>query len=119
MGVRGDGDHPPGAAALLQALQEQVGQEVWGEVVDGEGALQPVDGDAPGGPVAADVVDQHVHPRESLQCVGGQLPDLALGGEVRDEDVDSPATGGLDLSGRVVGPAVVPAGDRDISPQPG
>ena len=47
-------------ARSAQPVEEQVGKQEWRKVVEGERALEPVYGDVPGVPVAADVVDQHI-----------------------------------------------------------
>ena len=59
------------AGTLPQPVEQEVGEQKRCEVVEGEGALQTVGGDVPGVPEPADVVDQHVDPREALQDLGG------------------------------------------------
>jgi hypothetical protein len=113
MRVGGDGDHP-GRGAVPQPVQEQVGEQERREMVECERALEPVGGDVPAVPVSADVIDQHIEPGEALEDRTGQSPDLDLGGQVRDEDVDVPLAGGTDLGGRVLGASSVPAGDRQV-----
>ncbi len=85
-------------AALLQPVEEQVGEQERREMVEGEGVLESVGGDAPGLPVAADVVDEHVDPGEALEHFAGQSSYLRLCGEVRDEHVDLPASRRADLA---------------------
>ena len=101
-------------ALCCQPVQQQVGEQERREMVEGEGALEPVGGDVPGVPVAADVVDQHVEPGQALEYLGGQPAHLRLGGEVGDEHVDLPAAGCADLAGRGLGASAVPAGDRQV-----
>ena len=50
LGVGGDGDHPR-RGALLQSVEEQVGEQERRQMVEGEGALQPAGGDVAGVPV--------------------------------------------------------------------
>ena len=102
--VGGDRDHP-GRGALLEPVEEQVGEQERREMVEREGALEPVSGDVPGVPVPADVVDQHIDPGKVLEHLAGQPPHLRLGGQVRDEHVHLPAAGRADLAGRVLGRA--------------
>src|SRR5690348_8566306 len=56
-------------------------------MVDGERALQSVSGDVPRIPVAADIVDQHMDPREGLENLTSQPPNLRLRRQVREEHV--------------------------------
>ena len=101
-------------ALFVKPVEEQVGEQERREMVEGEGVLEPVGGDVPGVPVAADVVDQHIDPGEALEHLGSQPPHLRLGGEVRDEHVHVAAAGGADLASRVLGALAVPAGDREV-----
>ena len=64
---------------LLQPIQEQAGEQERREVVDGEGVLEPVGRQASGVPVAADVVHQHIDPRQAVQGFGGEPSYLRLG----------------------------------------
>jgi len=50
LGVGGHGDHPR-RGALLQSVEEQGGEQERRQMVEGEGALQPVGGDVAGVPV--------------------------------------------------------------------
>src|SRR4029450_12111154 len=88
-------------------------------MVEGEGAFEPVCGDVPSVEVAADVVDQHMDPREALQHFLSQLSYLRLGGQVCDEEIHPAATGGIDLPGRVLSAYAISASDRQVRPQPG
>ena len=87
-GVRagGDGDDPRRRAGL-QAVQQQVGEQERGEMVEGEGVFQAVGGDVPVRPEAAHVVDQHIQPRIGVEYLAGQAADLGLGGHVGDVHV--------------------------------
>jgi len=111
--VGGDRDHT-GRGALLEPAEEQVGEQERREMVDSEGALEPVGGDMPGVPVPADVIDQYIDPGQALQYLAGQPPHLRLGGQVRDEHVHLAGAGGADLASRVLGAPAVPAGDREV-----
>ncbi len=116
LGVGRDGDDPGGRAAL-EPVQHQAGEQAGGEVVDGEGALQPVGGEVLGGPEPAHVVDQHIQPRVGAADRGGESAYPGLAGHVGGERVhrrvaglaDDPGGGGL-------GPRLVPAGDADAGP---
>jgi hypothetical protein len=68
----------------------------------------------PGVPVPADVVDQHIDPRQGLEYLLGQPSYLCLGGQVGDEHVDLPTAGCADLPGRVLGAPAVATGDRQV-----
>jgi len=104
---------------LGQPVQEQVGQQERREVVQREGVLEPVSGDVPGVPVAADVVHQHVELGEPVKDLVGKSAHLSLSREVRDEDVDLCGAHGTDLSGSSLGAGAVPAGDRRARAQGG
>ena len=110
--VGGDRDHA-GGGALLQPLDEQAGEQERGQVVHGEGVLETVDGDPPGVPVAPDVVDQHVDPRQSVSDLVSQAPYLGLGGQIRDEGQHLAAVGAPDVPRGGVGARGVAAGDGD------
>ena len=84
-----DRDHA-GRGALLQPVEQQVREQERREVVEGEGALEPVGGEVPGVPVPPDVVDQHVDPRQALEHLVGQPAHLGLRRQVRDEHVHLP-----------------------------
>src|SRR5512133_2688840 len=88
-------------------------------MVEGEGAFEPVCGDVPGVEVSADVVDQHMDPRKALQYFLSQLSYLRLGGQVCDEEVHPPATGGTDLPSRVLSAYAISASDRQLGTHPG
>src|SRR5512133_2101810 len=88
-------------------------------MVEGEGAFEPVCGDVPGVEVSADIVDQHMDPREALQYFLSQLLYLRLGGQVCDEEVHPPATGGTDLPSRVLSAYAISASDRQVRTHPG
>src|SRR5438552_10644693 len=75
--VGSDGDYA-GWSALLQPVEEQSGQQERRKMVESEGTLQPVSGDVPRVPVTADVVDQHMYPREGLEYLISQPPNLRL-----------------------------------------
>jgi hypothetical protein len=103
-----------GRGALLQPVEEQVGDQERREMVEGEGVLEPVSGDVPGVPVPPDVVDQHIDPGEALEYLLSQPAHLRLGGQVRDEHVHLPAAGRADLPSGALGALLVPAGDREV-----
>src|SRR5215208_568034 len=100
--------------ALLQPVQQQGGEQERREMINGEGSLQPVGGGVPGIPVPADVIDQHIDPRQGLEYLLGQPSYLCLGGQVGDEHVDLPTAGCADLPGRVLSAASVAAGNRQV-----
>ena len=83
----GDGDDPCGCAGL-EPIQQQVGEQERGEVVEGERALQAVGGQVAVRPEPADVVDQHVQPRVGVEDRDGEPTYLGLGGHVGGERVD-------------------------------
>jgi len=83
-------------------------------MVEGEGAFEPVCGDVPGVEVPADVVDQHMNPRKGLQQLLRHVSYVGLGGQVCDEEVDPPATGGADLPSRFFSAYPIPADDRQV-----
>src|ERR671939_82834 len=83
-------------------------------MIEGEGALDPVSGDVPRIPVAADIVDQHINPGQAVEYVVCQPPDLRLGGQVRDKHVHLTTASCADLAGRVIRAAAVAAGDREV-----
>ena len=85
-------------------------------MVECEGALQPVRSEVAGVPVATDIVDQHVDPRQALEDLADQTPHLRLRGQVRDEHVHAPAAGRADLPGRGLGVPAVSADDGDLAP---
>ena len=111
--VGGDRDHA-GRGAALQPAEEQAGEQERREMVEGEGALEPVSGDMPGVPVPPGVVNQHIDPGKALERLVSQPPHLRLGGQVRDEHVHLPAAGRADLASRVLAAPAVPAGDREV-----
>src|SRR6266540_1538634 len=115
LGVRvgGDRDHA-GWGALVQPVEEEIGEQERRQMVEGEGALEPVSGDVPGVPVPPDVVDQHIDPGEALEYLVSQPPHLRLAGQVRDEHVHLPAAGCADLASRALGAPAVPASDRQV-----
>jgi hypothetical protein len=99
---------------VFQPVEEQVGEQERREMVDREGAFEPVRGDVPGVPVPADIVDQHIDPGEALQHLPSQPPHLRLGRQIRDEHVHLPAAGCPDLASRGVDAAGIPASDRQV-----
>ena len=114
VGVGGDGDHT-GLGTPLEPVQKEVGQQERRQMVDRKGAFQSVDGDVAGVPVATDVVDQHVDPRQNRKHLAGQPPHLRLRGQVRDEHLDLDPSRCADLAGRILGAKAVPAGYGDVS----
>ena len=111
--VGGDRDHA-GRGAVVQPVQEQAGEQERREMVDGEGALEPVRGDIPGVPVPPGVVEEHIDPGKALEYFARQPPHLRLGGQVSDEHLHRPAAGRADVASRGLGAAAVPAGDRQV-----
>ena len=81
LGVGRDGDDPGGRAAL-EPVQDQVGEQEGGEVVDGEGALQSVGGEVPGGPEPAHVADPHIRPQVGAADRDGESAYPRLAGHV-------------------------------------
>ena len=61
----------------VESVEQQVGKQERGQVVDGKGALQAVGGGVPGGPDPARVVDQHLQPGIGVQRLArsGRLTD--------------------------------------------
>ena len=89
-------------------------------MVDGEGALQPVGGEVPGGPEPAHVVDQHIQPRVGAADRDGESAYLGLAGHVGGERVHRRVAGlAGDPGGGGLGPRLVPAGDADAGAQRG
>jgi hypothetical protein len=67
------------ASALLhQPVEEQVGEQKGGEVVDGKGAFEPVSGEVPGVPVGPGIVDQHIKVGKGVKHFVGQPPHFRL-----------------------------------------
>jgi hypothetical protein len=99
---------------VREPVEEQMGEEERGKVVEGEGEGEAVGDDMPGLPVPAHVVDQHIDPQKPLKYLVSELPYLALDGQVGDQDVYRPATCGTDISSRAVGPLAVSADDREV-----
>jgi hypothetical protein len=116
--VGGHRDNPGGGAGH-ESVDEQVGEQERCEVVERERVLEPVGGDVPRVPEAPDVVDQDVQAGKGGEDVGGEPAHLRLGRHVRDEDLHGWSVVRLDLGGGVLGPAAVPAGDRDPCAQGG
>ena len=109
----GDGNDPSGCAGL-EPIHKQVGEEKRSEVVEGEGALQAVGSRVSVGPEAADIVDQHVQTRVSLEDNGGELTQLVLGGHVGGERVNSRVSRGrTDVGRRLFGARRVATRDPD------
>src|ERR1039458_7467551 len=73
-----DRDHA-GRGAPLELVEEQAGEQEGREMVEGEGALEPVSGDVPGVPVPADVVDQNIDPGQALEYLVSQQSHLRPG----------------------------------------
>ena len=111
--VGGDRDHA-GRCALLQPVEQQVGEQERREVVEGEGVLEPVGRDVPGVPVAADVVDQHVDPGQALRAPRrpAAAPPPGTTGPRRTRPPARRRPRGS--RGRGLGALAVPAGDRDV-----
>jgi hypothetical protein len=101
-----------------QSLPQQVGEQERRQVVEGEGALQPIGGDVAGVPVPPDIVDQHIDPGAALEDLGGQPPHLHLGGEVGHEHVGLAAAAGVQLTSRGLGGLPVAATDRQVRAHP-
>ena len=81
-------------------------------MVDGEGVLQAVGGDVPGGPEPAHVVDQHVQVWVPVQDLTGETVDLGLDGQVGREHVHGRAARcGADVASGGIGPGAVAAND--------
>ena len=110
--VGGDRDHARGGA-LLEPLDEQVGEQERGQMVQGEGVLKTVYSDSSGVPVAPDVVDQDIDTRQSVLDLVGQAPYLGLSGQVRYERHNLATVGGTDLACGGVRASEVAAGDGD------
>ena len=105
-------------ALCLEPIQQQVGQQERGEVVDGEGVLQAVGGDVPGGPEPAHVVDQHVQARVRGEDLTGQTAHLGLDGQVGYEHIDGRvARRCADVASGGLGPGAVAANDADSGAQ--
>ena len=87
---------------------EQLGQQEGSHVVHRDGRLEPVLGDAPHGVRGRRVVDQEVEPLMALEYLSGHRPDLALGGQVADQQLNLADRRALpDLrSGRFASPAI-------------
>ncbi len=71
-------------------------------MIQHEGAFQSVGGDVASAPIAADVADEHMNPRQDAEDLARQPPHLRLAGQIRDKRLDS-STGGGDLTGHRVG----------------
>jgi hypothetical protein len=63
-------------------------------------------------PIAADIVDQHIDPRQALANLAGKSADLGLRGKVSNEHLHLPAADGTDLGSRGLGAFAVASGDR-------
>jgi hypothetical protein len=116
--VGGDRDHAR-RGALLEPLDEQLGEQERGQMVQGEGVLETVYRDPSGVPVAADVVDQDIHPGQSVLDLLSQAPYLGLSGQVRDEGHHLATVGGTDLACGGVRASEVAAGDGDAGTHDG
>jgi hypothetical protein len=55
-----------------------VGEQERGKVVEREGVLESIGGDAPVGPVTANVVDQYVKARVAVPDLAGEASHLRL-----------------------------------------
>src|SRR6266568_3769650 len=108
LGAGGDGDDPGGGTGAEQ-VEQQVGEQEWGQVVDSEGPFQPVLGrpapvqDQPG------VVDEDVESVGAVADLFGKPADLGLGGQVGQEHMETlVAGGGGDLAPGALTPLRIP-----------
>ena len=71
-----------------QPVQEHVGEEERGEVIDCERRLEAVHGQVPLAEDHARVVHEHVEPRIRGQELGGEAADVLLGREIAEHQID-------------------------------
>ena len=114
--VGGDGDHPAGA--LSEPVEQQVGQQERGEVVEREGALEAVGGDVPGVPVPADVVDQHVDPGRPCEHLLRASRRTSAWEDMSATKTSTCAPWPRGSRARCPRRVAVPAGDRDPGAEP-
>jgi hypothetical protein len=105
------------AGAQARSLVDQeVGQQKWRQVIEGECVLQPIGGLVAVGPEPADVVDEHIEPWVRREDVSSEAPDVALRRQIRHEDVHRAVVGlATDRVGRLLGSPPIAAGDTHPS----
>ena len=120
VGIRGGGDDAS-RCALLQPVDEQVGEEERCQVVDGPGLLDAVLGEPALRIHRPRVVDQDVEPRAAVENLGGEPAHRPLRGEVGDEHVDPRVASarGLDPDHGLGRSRLASGNDAELGPEAG
>ena len=103
-----------GGRALLQSLEQEVGQQKRGQVIHAEDRLEPLPGGGPGGRMQPGRIDQHIDAGVVSQQNIGRFADIPEIAEIRDDDIDRHVVLRHELFPDILGFVRVPADHDDM-----